>query len=113
MVYTFNLFLRRSSLCSGFGSGGSGSDDAENLSLRRSDDIQQRNICRTAVEAATALDTILDCIGLQFLGHAVTGQPLEQLRLKAHRTCVGTFAATDTVSFNAALRLFLGEEKQC
>ena len=123
----FDLFLRRLSnfrRLGGFSSFGSFSgfssspgcrlttpDYLDDVTLGNPDDIQQRDVRRTSVEAASALDAIVHGILLQFVHHPVLCKLVQQERLQSHRAGLGTFAAAYAVALFLADSLS-GREKQ-
>ena len=91
---------------------GTTSDDLDDIALCDTDDVEKRNVRRTAVEAASALDTILNGILFEFVHHGVAGILVEKERLESHRTGLCTFSTTDTCRLNSAYCLFCSKIKQ-
>ena len=70
--------------------------NSDDVALGKTDDVEKRNVCRAAVEAASALDTILYRILLELVHHVVACILLEKERLKTHRAGLCALSATDT-----------------
>ena len=86
--------------------------NSDDVALGKTDDVEKRNVCRAAVEAASALDTILYRILLKFVHHIVASIIVEQERLKTHRAGLGTFSATDTSRLDATHCLLSSKVKE-
>ena len=91
---------------------GTTSDDLDDIALCDTDDIEQRNVRRTAVETASALDTVLNGILLEFVHHGVAGVFVEEERLESHRAGLCTFSTTDTCRLDSANSLLRSKIKQ-
>ena len=88
------------------------SDNSDDVSLRDADDVKERNVGRTAVEAAAALDTVLYSILLKFIHHCVACILLKKERLETHRAGLCTLSATDTSRLDTTYCLLCSQIKK-
>jgi hypothetical protein len=90
----------------------SSSYNPDYITLGNTDNVKKRNVRRAAVEAASALDTILYRILLKFIHHIIAGILLKKERLKTHRTSLSTFTATDTCRLHSTHCLLSSQIKK-
>ena len=78
----------------GLGGSGTSADGTQGHTLGLTDVVQQRDVCRAAVQTASALYAVLSRGLLEAFDISGLVEPVQKERFETHRTGIGTAAAT-------------------